>query len=198
MWTRFLDNLSTCRLEHSEPGLGPCHLLYCRGPFTGPFPAAALAPCSFSLAQGQTLPSTATRLHQSSAWPVPGSEGPAPHLSDLIPIPLLSSLPLGGSCPLTPQGLACGPLQNLTPFTRGLCCCCCCPIQNCKSLPEFPLLPLLALLFPVVFVTIKYTVHFTNLFCLFPLQSFTDRFPSVLFPLSWNHVGHLSLPNECF
>lgn len=62
-------------------------------------------PRSLSPAQHQRLLSTTTGLRLSSARPTPGHEGPAPRPLDLTPSLLLSSLPLGFSSCLTPQGL---------------------------------------------------------------------------------------------
>lgn len=186
--TRVLDNLPTSHLEHSGPGPGPCHLLHCRGPSLGPLPLLTSPPA----VSPHTRPKAALHSHQTVSplsLAMPGFEGPAPHLSDLIPTPCLSSLPLDCSSPLTPQDLACGPLWNLldSSYKRPLCCH---PNQNCTSFPTRPLLPL-----PVLFFFCSICHH--QLYypflksALFPLQSFIDRFSSVLFPLSWDNVGHL-------
>lgn len=138
--TRVLDNPPASHLEHSEPGPGPCHLLQCRSPSRGPLPLLPSPPA----VSPHTRPKAALHSHQTVSplcSAMPGSEGPAPHLSDLIPTPFLSSLPLDCSSPQTPQDLACGPLWNLLDFSykRPLCCH---PNQNCTSSPTRPLLPL--------------------------------------------------------
>lgn len=100
----------TClRLTWNTAWPGPVTSYTAGASSLGSVPTAALpaplAPRSLSPAQHQRLLSTTTGRRLSSARPTPGHEGPAPCPPDLTPSLLLSSLPLGFSSCLTPQGL---------------------------------------------------------------------------------------------
>lgn len=145
-------------------------------------------PLRFLLTQGQRLPSTATRLCPPSARPcqAPRDLPLTSQTSSLPPsCPLcLSTVPLlrqPKTWPVDPSG------TYLTFLTRGLCAA---TLIKTVRHPQHALYYLSGFIFSCSICHHQLYYPFLKS-VLFPFQSFIDRFSSVLFPLSWDNVGHL-------